>query len=62
MGTLVFLLSFLGRLTGHSIAQPLQRWGRLVQAGAALLILLVGVGLSYDAIAIHIADRVVLGH
>ena len=62
MGMLVFLLSFLGRLSGHGIAQSLRLWGRRVQAGAAVIILVVGVALAYDALAVRIADRVVLGH
>ncbi len=65
MALLVFIMSFLGSSWGPALARPLRLWGRRIQIGAAIIVLLVGAALVYTSVVSpEFFDRLMLdmGH
>lgn len=61
MAVLIFTMTFLGASWGPAVARPLRLWGRRVQVVAALVIIVVGLALTYAGLNDHVWDKLILG-
>ena len=60
MGLVIFLLTFLGAAVSPAVAVPLRLWSRRIQAGSALLIILIGGALIFASANPGFFGRLVL--